>query len=520
MTSAWRLEIRHTTGYRYETDVTASHNEVRLSPIRTERQWVLEHRVDVHPSARLSRFEDYWGTVVHAFDLRRPHRELTVVATSHVETAAVSPPVPDTVPWRVLEHEECLDEWCELLMPTPYTAADGAIDALGEQVRRAPDPAAAVSLAQELIRDRLEYARGATHVGTPAAEALAAGAGVCQDFVHLTLAVLRVAGIPCRYASGYISPEASASIGTTVAGESHAWLEAWTGGWCAVDPTNGLPVGPEHVLVARARLRRRPSAARRVPRWPGRGARRPGRGHPPRLSRSGARSDSAVAVRAGAGAPTEAGCCGGRGRPFGSHCGGSAVVVRPPAANDDTTLAVRQAEALGPHRRGRPRARRRRPGARPVVSYMTHQPAPGESHPMMTGLRAGVIDPREREQVLCDATIVTVITDHQGGIREAGRATSVWSRAQRRAITHRSPHCQWPGCEVPADWCDVQHVQHWAHGGPTTIENGEHLCRRHHSFVHNHPDWTYTFDRQQFRVFRPDGTEVRPDAWPELGRAV
>ena len=235
---------------------------------------------------------------MHGFDLRRPHRELTVVATSHVETAAVPPPAPDTVAWDVLDHEESLDEWCELLMPTPYTAADGAIAALGEQVRRAPHPAAAVSLAQELIRDRLEYARGATHVGTPAAEALAAGAGVCQDFVHLTLAVLRVAGIPCRYASGYISPEASASIGTTVAGESHAWLEAWTGGWCAVDPTNGLPVGPEHVLVAWARLRRRPSAARRVPRWPGRGPRRPGRGHPPRLSRSGGPSQGREGRRA------------------------------------------------------------------------------------------------------------------------------------------------------------------------------------------------------------------------------
>src|SRR5689334_25252468 len=133
--SAWRLEIRHTTGYRYATDVTASHNEVRLSPLRTERQWVLEHRVEVAPAARLSRFEDYWGTVVHAFDLRRPHRELTVVATSHVETAAVPPPLPDTVAWDVLEDEERLDDWCELLMPTPYTESDGAIAVLGEQVR-------------------------------------------------------------------------------------------------------------------------------------------------------------------------------------------------------------------------------------------------------------------------------------------------------------------------------------------------------------------------------------------------
>lgn len=251
--SAWRLEIRHTTGYRYATDVTASHNEVRLSPARTDRQWVLEHRVDVHPAARLARFEDYWGTVVHAFDLRRPHRELTVVATSHVETAAAPPPATESVSWAALEDGELLDEWSELLMPTPYTEADGAIAALAEQVRRAPDPSAAVVDAEGLVRDRLDYVRGATDVGTSAAEALDAGAGVCQDFVHLTLAVLRSAGVPCRYASGYLSPDAEAVIGETVAGESHAWLEAWTGGWTAVDPTNGNPVGPEHVLVARGR---------------------------------------------------------------------------------------------------------------------------------------------------------------------------------------------------------------------------------------------------------------------------
>ena len=176
-------------------------------------------------------------------------------------------------------------------MPTPYTGADDAIADLGTQVRRASDPAAGVLLAEELVRDRLAYARGATHVGTAAAEALAAGAGVCQDFVHLTLAVLRSAGVPCRYASGYLLPDAGAEVGATVAGESHAWLEAWTGAWVPIDPTNGRPVGPEHVLVARgARLRRRPAAARCVPRWPGRGPRRPGRGDPPRVSDASARS--------------------------------------------------------------------------------------------------------------------------------------------------------------------------------------------------------------------------------------
>jgi transglutaminase-like putative cysteine protease len=250
---AWRLEIRHRTGYRYEADVHASHNEVRLSPLRTDRQWVLEHRVDVHPSARLSRFEDYWGTIVHSFDLRRPHRELSVVATSHVETTVAQTVTADTVPWSATTEDDWLDTWCELLMPTPYTAADDAIDELGATVRRAPDPVAGVEAAEELVREWLSYARGATHVGTTATEALAAGAGVCQDFVHLTLAVLRSAGIPCRYASGYLLPDSEAEVGVTVAGESHAWLEAWTGAWIAIDPTNGRPVGPEHVLVARGR---------------------------------------------------------------------------------------------------------------------------------------------------------------------------------------------------------------------------------------------------------------------------
>jgi hypothetical protein len=159
-------------------------------------------------------------------------------------------------------------------------------------------------------------------------------------------------------------------------------------------------------------------------------------------------------------------------------------------------------------------------GARPVVSYLTHEPADGENHPLMMGLRAGVIDPRERDRILCDATIVPVTTNHLGEILDAGRATSVWNRAQRRTITHRSPHCQWPGCEIPADWCDIHHVVHWEHGGPTSVANGEHLCRRHHTFLHQHRDWTTTFHQQHFRVCRPDGTQVHPDAWTDMHWAV
>jgi hypothetical protein len=193
----------------------------------------------------------------------------------------------------------------------------------------------------------------------------------------------------------------------------------------------------------------------------------------------------------------------------------------PPTVNDQTTLAQRQAEGFVRMCEIGLARGTDADGSRPVVSYLTHARTTEDvTHPLTLGLFTGVIDPRERDRVLCDSVIVPVTTDHTGEILNVGRATSVWNRAQRRAVTTRSPHCQWPGCEIPAPWCDIHHLVSWEHGGPTDLTNGEHLCRRHHTFVHAHPDWTITFERQQFRVYRPDGTEVHRDAWHTMDWAV
>ena len=186
----------------------------------------------------------------------------------------------------------------------------------------------------------------------------------------------------------------------------------------------------------------------------------------------------------------------------------------PPSLDDRVSLAQRQAEALVRIceivlARGTDGE-----GARPVVSYITHARTESDvTEPLSLGLRSGVLDPRERDRILCDAIVVPVSTGPDGQILNVGRATSVWNRAQRRAVATRSPHCQWPGCTIPSDWCDIHHIVHWEHGGETSLENGEHLCRRHHSFVHVHRDWTFTFERQRFRAFRPDGTEVFAEPW-------
>jgi transglutaminase-like putative cysteine protease len=90
-------------------------------------------------------------------------------------------------------------------------------------------------------------------VQTGAQEAWDQGQGVCQDIAHLTVALLREVGLPARYVSGYLHPEPEARPGDTVTGESHAWVEYWTGEWVAADPTNQAPVGECHVVVARGR---------------------------------------------------------------------------------------------------------------------------------------------------------------------------------------------------------------------------------------------------------------------------
>ena len=90
-------------------------------------------------------------------------------------------------------------------------------------------------------------------MGTSAVEAWHAGRGVCQDYAHISLAVLRAMGVPARYVPGYFYPKAEGTVGAKVIGESHAWVEAWTGDWAPYDPTNRVSVGERHVIVARGR---------------------------------------------------------------------------------------------------------------------------------------------------------------------------------------------------------------------------------------------------------------------------
>jgi transglutaminase-like putative cysteine protease len=249
----WRIAIRHVTGYEYERPVTSSYNEARITPISNDRQLVLESEVDVSPRAPVYRYWDWWGTLVHSFDLQEPHDSLVITGTSVVETSGPPDPPASPVGWDELASFAVRDSHSELLCASRYVPLNGGVLEAADDLDRSLDPISTCEAVVASVRERLRYERGTTTVSTTAADALEIGSGVCQDFTHVALGMLRARGIPARYVSGYLHPSSKAEPGQVLAGQSHAWVEAWVGEWMPFDPTNGSPVGERHVVVGRAR---------------------------------------------------------------------------------------------------------------------------------------------------------------------------------------------------------------------------------------------------------------------------
>ncbi|MFA5711063.1 transglutaminase domain-containing protein, partial [Mycolicibacterium sp.] len=212
------------------------------------RQNVILNRVETVPATRSYRYVDYWGTAVTAFDLHAPHTELEVTASSVVETEQPEAP-QNSVSWDDLASEAVADRYNEMLSPTHYTPASKRIERVGRRIARDHDPQGAVIEAARWVQGELTYVAGTTGVHSSGLDALREGKGVCQDFAHLTLILLRGMGIPARYVSGYLHPHRDAAVGDTVDGQSHAWIQAWTGEWWYYDPTNDTGINQQYISV-------------------------------------------------------------------------------------------------------------------------------------------------------------------------------------------------------------------------------------------------------------------------------
>ena len=249
----WRLRVRHRTGFRYAGDVVASYNEARMTPLTCEGQTTLDTRLDVSPAASVMQYVDHWGTQVTAFDVLSPHQELTVTATSIVETGTPRDTADDHVGWDVLADMDLRDWLFDFVTPTTATQPDDELAALAHAWAGDLPPREAAFAMATRLRTEMTYDQDVTHVHTSAVDAWTKRAGVCQDITHVLLALLRSRGIPARYVSGYLHPVDDAELGHQVAGESHAWVEWWDGTWTGHDATNDAPMGERHVVVARGR---------------------------------------------------------------------------------------------------------------------------------------------------------------------------------------------------------------------------------------------------------------------------
>ncbi len=244
----WRLRVTHETRFDYDAPARASYNELRMTPRTELRQTALETKVMTLPAASQYSYVDYWGTQVVAFNVDRGHEMLSVTGSSLVDTQQADDPHDCT--WE--EVSDVSTTMADHLSHNLYTAPGSELAEIAEGLR-AERPLETARRIMGSTHDSLRYMRGVTSVHTSAYEAYTDGAGVCQDFAHLALALSKSVGLPSRYVSGYFHPEEDATIGEEVTGESHAWVEVWTGRWWGYDPTNDCLVGERHVAVGRGR---------------------------------------------------------------------------------------------------------------------------------------------------------------------------------------------------------------------------------------------------------------------------
>lgn len=240
------FSIQHKTELRYSQKVSESVVEVRVSPRSDAHQTVRHFHLSVSPDARTVAHLDWQGNEVHQFSIVPFHETIAVVshATVEVHRSAVDLARVDDPIKGKLESPRLLDF---LTFHGPVLRHARVLE-LAERIRvagcrRGVD---AVFLVTERVRETLTYRRGVTNSLTTAVEALEQGAGVCQDFAHIGIALLRLVGVPCRYVSGYLHRPDMPEV------ETHAWCEAFlpSAGWVGFDPTHGELVGERHVAVA------------------------------------------------------------------------------------------------------------------------------------------------------------------------------------------------------------------------------------------------------------------------------
>ena len=255
--------LSHRTSYTYASSVDSAHHIAHLRARAFPGQQVSSISITTDPQPALAvQHVDHFGNNIDIYQIDKPHTRFDIEVRAAVEVRFPDPPPTDsTPPWEQVRAELNGDgfpasiEASEFVHESPLVPVVEALRAYGAPSLTASRPilAAARELTSRIKAD-FEYRPGATDISTPLAEVFAGKSGVCQDFAHVEIAVLRAHGLAAGYVSGYIRTAHSRDeIALRGADASHAWVAVWCGqavGWVHLDPTNDLVAKEDHVAVA------------------------------------------------------------------------------------------------------------------------------------------------------------------------------------------------------------------------------------------------------------------------------
>ncbi len=246
------FKIQHITKYIYDRPVRESANQIKLFPYNKNGQEILSHELVITDEPTVNKFSDYWNNTVGLFTVTGAHEELIIDSRLIAKTTLheINESDSSIQDWPVLKEETEKNILLLDLSLIEKIRSQDKIQALLKEVQVAGlSPLECITKCSGFIFEHFKYVKGITTVETTVDEILEFRSGVCQDFAHVLLQMLRTIGIPSRYVSGYICPNKNGMRGE---GATHAWVEAYIPniGWIGVDPTNNCFANEHHIQLA------------------------------------------------------------------------------------------------------------------------------------------------------------------------------------------------------------------------------------------------------------------------------
>lgn len=246
------FKINHITRYTYSSPAVDCTNQIMLYPIQDHLQNLVSHKITITQHPNVEVFIDYFGNRLGMFSIIEPHTELMIQSEAEVITQELILPAnerPANEQWQQLATVCEQFPYIDFLQQEGFDKADELKDFINTTFDAQKTPYENASSFSAYIFKNFQYKKGITSVETKVDEIWQLKAGVCQDFAHMLLLILRRINIPARYVSGYICPKNHELRGE---GATHAWVEAYLPdyGWIGLDPTNNCVANDRHIRLA------------------------------------------------------------------------------------------------------------------------------------------------------------------------------------------------------------------------------------------------------------------------------